>query len=630
MGRNKLRILPPELVNLSCLKVLSIQKNRIEDLPLCLADMTSLQVLKFEGNPLRFPPKEVLQPQAASPPNGLFVKESEMNDVTVTAQIKRFLKQKQLQDRSETESGGESSEGPEAPRPLKRVVSGRFPIKVNGTDVPDMRSPALPRAGAPPIPSRSHYRGLSQQNSALRRPGVMPLTIGNPNERLRSNSESLLQITRDRTRRNGIVSKKQPDLAKVEETKANRYSHGRGLSHGSAMQPNGVNGNGIIVTRSPASPADSGLPRANYVRRLSSLPERKRASQSPDPVIEGAKGLLYALFQVHPLLQTLIGLTRDVSDKRNSLERVMYNAEFHIDELDKDLKHYITYSEEDEESPPQSNEKIHSSCSTCVSAYIHVCSLMLRNVDTLIRNGDPRYIRSLLLQIYGSIAEVRIAGSSLFAQGAGQVVAVRPTVGETIRPYLRDKEVTPTRDRPNPGNRSRSATVVHGSSKLRVATDPLPPFTNGNGRSATMTSSITATARSGDSFASSSTPAGGVDFTEEDRLFGKIFLRLQQSSELAIRTLPGVNNYFVEAMRTSIQQGNPDHLKQFWQSVSQKCAIAKQTAEQLKARLSLVKLKEPDIRSQNAFWELCTAFVNVRVLILPRHVTLTNDVTELH
>src|SRR5271163_3576412 len=79
LGRNKLRVLPPELSRLTSLKVLSVQKNRIEDLPLCLADMTSLQVLKLDGNPVRFPPKEILQPQASSPPNGGFLKESELN-----------------------------------------------------------------------------------------------------------------------------------------------------------------------------------------------------------------------------------------------------------------------------------------------------------------------------------------------------------------------------------------------------------------------------------------------------------------------------------------------------------------------------------------------------------------------
>jgi RAM signalling pathway protein/Leucine rich repeat len=630
LGRNKLRTLPLELSKLTSLKVLSVQKNRIEDLPLCLADMTSLQVLKLDGNPIRFPPKEVLQLQATSPPNGGFPKESEINDVAVTAQIKRFLKQKAIIDRSETESGGEeSSEGTETPKPLKRVMSGRFPIKVNGTEVPDLRSPALSRP--PPIPSRSHYRGLSQQNAALRRPGVMPLTIGNNNERLRSNSEGLLQPTRDRSdrsdrsRRMGIVSKRPSELGTVIETKVNRYSHFRGLSHGSAMQTGNNGTNGTHNSRSPASPApESTTQRVTYVRRLSSLPERKRESSSPDPIVEGAKGVLYALFQVHPLIQSLIGLVGDGSDKRTSLERVFYNASTHVEELDRDIQTYDTYSEEDEEVSPRSNENVHNACLTCVSAYIHVCALLSKNVDTLIVNGDPRYIRTLMLSIYGSLVEVRNAGVGLFPQNQKETTRLQPVLEDTIRPYLRDKSVTPTRDRPGPTPRSRSATVVQHPITLRVATDVRPPFLNGAGRSATITSGVSATPRSGESFVSPSTSAvrNVVDFTEEDRLFEKIFLGLQQSSEMAIRTLPTVNNYFLKAMKLSIQHGNADQLKQYWQVLTQKCSIALQTAEALKARLSLIKLKEPGIRTQGAFWELCNSFVNVS--ISPSTTTFTN------
>jgi hypothetical protein len=614
LGRNKLRVLPPELSRLASLKVLSVQKNRIEDLPLCLADMTSLQVLKLDGNPVRFPPKEILQPQASSPPNGGFLKESELNDVAVTAQIKKFLKQKLISDRSETESGGEeSSEGAETPRPLKRVMSGRFPIKVNGTDVPDLRSPAM---RPPPIPSRSHYRGLSQQNAALRRPGVMPLTSANSNERLRSNSESLLQASRerpersDRTRRMGIVSKKPSELGTVEETKTNRYSHFRGLSHGSAIHNNTANGtNG---SRGPASPADNATPRATYVRRLSSLPERKRESTSPDPIVEGSKGILFALFQVHPLIQGLVGLTRDGSNKRTSLERVFYNATNQVEELDKDIQRYDTYSEEDEELSPRSNETVHGACLTCVSAYVHVCTLLLKNVDTLLNNGDPRYIRSLLFHVYGSLAEVRNAGASLFAPTQNETPRLQPVLEDTLRPQARDKIAIPTtRERPAPAPRLRSATVVQHPNQLRVTTDVRPQFMNGVGRSATMTS---ATPRSGESFASSNgrTITNG-DFSDEEQLFERIFLSLQQSSEMTIKTLPTVNGYFVAAMKTTIQQGNVDQLKAYWQLLSQKCTIALQTAETLRTRLSLIKLKEPTARHEGAFWELCHSFINVCV-----------------
>jgi hypothetical protein len=579
--------------------------------------MTTLQVLKLDGNPIQFPPKEILQPLPAPPQNDVF-QESEVDEISITSQIKRFLKQKVMADRSETESGGEeSSEGTETPRPMKRVTSGRFPIKVHGTDMPDLRSPALPRP--PPIPSRSHYRGLSQQNAALRRPGVMPLTIGMTNERLRSNSENLLSVSRDRapsdrSRRMGIVSRKASELGTVDESKTNRYSHYRGLSHGSAMQGGSKITNGTMNSRSPASPADSTNQKAQYVRRLSSLPERKRVSMSPDPVIEGATGILFALFQVHPLIQSLLDLVRDGTNKRTSLERVFYNASTHVEELDRDIQNYITYSEEDEEVAPRSNENVHSACLTCVGAYIHVCSLLSKNVDTLLTNGDPRYIRHLLLLVYGSLAEIRNAGASLFSND--QRSRYPEAFERTLKLQPRDKSITPTRDRPGTVLRNRSATVVQHSSNLRVATDARPPPSiNGMGRATTMTS---ATPRSGESFASSSTSGGRTngDFSEDDRIFEKIFLRLQQSSENALRALPEVTNHFISAMTINSQSSNPEQPKQFWQILIQKSQIALNNSEALKHRLSLIKLKEPGIRTQAAFWELCSTFIQVRSPLL--------------
>lgn len=609
-----LKVLPPELVKLTSLKVLSVQKNRIEDLPLCLADMISLQVLKIKGNPIRFPPKEILQPEESSSPHTGF-QEGEIDEVAVTSQIKRFLRQKAITDRSETESGGEeSSEGAETPRPMKRVMSGRFPIKVNGSDLPDLRSPALPRP--PPIPSRSHYRGLSQQNVTIRRPGVMPLTIGNANERLRSNSENLASArssTQDRSRRMGIVSRKPSDLGTVDESKLNRYSHYRGLSHGSAM--GGTNGtNGSVTSRSPASPADSTALRATYVRRLSSLPERKRKSSSPDPIIEGAQGILFALFQVHPLIQNLLGLARDGTNKRTSLERVFYNATTHVEELDRDLQHYITYSEEDEELSPRSNENVLRACSACISAYTHICSLLSGNVEALLVNGDPRYIRHLLLLVYGSLVEVRNAGGDLFLELSESMSDMRISriseeSEDTIRAHPRDKSATPTRDRPSANARIRSATVVQHSNNFRLTTDPTPPlhsasrFTNLDG----------ATPRSGDSFTSyiPSNARIGTDFTEEDRLFEKIFLQLQKSSDMAIRNLPIVHNHFCEAMKINSQMAKPETTLQFWHVLIQRNAASLQKAEALKNSLSLIVLKDPGIRSQGSFWDLCRGFMRV-------------------
>ncbi|KAF4984650.1 hypothetical protein FZEAL_226 [Fusarium zealandicum] len=608
LGRNQLRVLPPDIARLSSLKVLSVPKNQIRELPLCLADMGSLQVIKFEGNPISFPPRDAIQVQAVSPPNEGLLRDSEVTEVAVTAHIKKFLKQYALNDRLEAENtGDDSSEGAETPRfPLKRVASGRFPIKVSSADMPDIRSPNL-GSRPPPIPSRSHYRGLSQQSTAIRRPGVMPLTIGTVNERSRSNSETLLRADRSesRNRRMGIVSRKPSDLGTLVEMQANnRFSHYRGLSHGSAMQGT------PIGTKSPATPTEPYLQRPIYVRRLSVLPERRRESKVYDPVLEAAKGILYSVFQIHPMIQMLMSLTSDGSAKRSSLEIVFYNTNSHVEELEQEIqKHEHALTDTDDHSHRE-NENVHRACQTLVSAYGHVCTLLADNIDTFVNNGDARYIRTLLMLLYNSIMELRVTLSSVSAEDVRrQATSEGDSMGDrTMRPHAREPSMTPTVERPT-GARNRNGTLVHHPINLRVATDvPVPlsaTYVNGNGRTATITS---ATPRSGESFSSVGSRSMSSEFTEEDRQFERIFLSLQKSTDLVMRTLPSFNVQLMGGLRNAMHQRTPESIIQHWKALISMCSHVIQQTEILKNRLSLIKLKEPGVRTQASFWSLCYNF----------------------
>ncbi|KAH6613469.1 RAM signaling pathway protein-domain-containing protein [Chaetomium tenue] len=624
LGRNMLQVLPPEIVKLSSLKVLSIPKNKITHLPLCFADMPSLSVVKLEGNPLKYPPPEILQVQGTGGQGDGPGRETEMTEVAATAVIKKFLKQ-EASGRADS-PGNSGSEGTETPRPtIKRVFSGRFPIKVNGSDITDLRSPALPRP--PPIPTRSHYRGLSQQNTAQRRPGVMPLTIGNPNERVRSNSETIIQTSsRDRSesrsRRMGMVSKRS-ELSTLEEIEVNnRFSHYRGLSHGSAMQGNGAS----MQVKSPnmGSPAESALQRPVYIRRLSILPERKRDSKAFDPVLEAAKGILYSIFQIHPMIQALlVGLTNDGTSRRSNLEIVFYNTNAHVEQLELEIQQH---DQADDKFGQKENENVQRACLTLINAYTHVCSLLMGNVDLFLDNGDPRYIRTLLTQLYNSIMELRVTCTQLAAEGNHRSVPSfsRPDLGETIRPHSRENSVTPTADRIL--NRSRNGTFVYNPSNLRVATDVSIPYINGTGRSAMVGA---ATPRSGESFASTSTTGTrnlSADFTEEDRLFERIFLSLHKTTELVMQVLPTMNTQFMSSMRTTTTQRSPDHLIQCWKALVAKCNTSIQQTEVLKARLSSIKLKEPGIRTQPSFWRLCNSFIDSWYVLIKKIMQLQNDV----
>lgn len=567
-------------------------------------------MLKFEGNPLVFPSPDVIQTQASSPPNEIPSRDTEVTEVAVTAHIKRYLKQVSINGRFETEhqTGDESSEWTETPRvPLKRRVSGRFPIKVKGADLPDTRSPSMGRA--PPIPQRSHYRGLSQQSTTTRRPGVMPLTLSNANERLRSNSETILRSERSdsRNRRMGIVSKKGSDLGTLDETETNnRFSHYRGLSHGSAMQGTAMPPN------EPATPTEQYPPRPVYVRRLSILPERRRESQVYDPIIEAAKGVLYSVFQIHPMIQMLMSLTNDGSAKRSSLEIVFYNTNSHVEELERELQKHDFGLVEDDDQSSCANENIHRACQTLVSAYGHVCALLADNIDTFVDNGDPRYIRTLLMLIYNSIMELRVTLSSVTADDAHYR---RPSDAEslaggyTIRPHMTDPSGTaPTGQGPGL-TRGRNGTLTHNPANLRVATNmPVPePFANGT-RQTDATAS--ATPRSGESFASAISRDVRSDTSEEDAQFDKIFLSLQRSADIVLRTLPNFNVQLTGELRNATHKGAPSGLIREWKSLIVMCNNTIQQTEIMRSRLSLIKLKEPGLRSQAGFWNLCNNFIS--------------------
>ena len=99
-----MKTLPDDINRLSSLKVLAIQKNIIEKLPIYLGDIGSLQVLKLDGNPLSFPPPEIctLRSDTPTPSN------DNEKDALITTQVKRYLKQIQTRERLKIDSEGES------------------------------------------------------------------------------------------------------------------------------------------------------------------------------------------------------------------------------------------------------------------------------------------------------------------------------------------------------------------------------------------------------------------------------------------------------------------------------------------------------------------------------------------
>jgi len=645
LGRNGLKELPAEISQLTSLKALAVVDNQIERLPLAVASMAALQRLRLAGNPIKFPPNEVLQVRPEDVPANEVLSKSEVVELIATDQIKKFLSQCQSAHATtdaacETEGADEeSSEGADTPRITTRRATGRFPIKVKGSDAapspPVSRSPSLSR---PPIPGRSHFRGLSQfSNAPGRKPGIIPLTMGKSSESLRSNGEPHSsqdeQRPESRSSRqggpaNGSEARPQKLLA-VNEPKMNRFSsHLRGFSY-----------SGTLTLTNPFSPEDPSLLRPLYVRELPALPVRQYESRAVDPVLEVARGILYSIFQTHVGVQTLMSLTNDGSSRRSSLEMIFYNTNVYFVELEQAIQDYDLAS--GARGVAREHGAMQRAYTTLIQAYVHICSRLIKSVDLLVDNGDQRYMRTFLMLVYHSIMELRVAISGWVAskKPAGGGPAPEEADPIPIPPKSRSRATSAVREP------SRTTPELSNSSKKPrappvkpVRTDlPYPPTASGRAVTAI---AVTGAHRpdsssSGDSFTSaiSSVPSdrGRPNPTSSsspppsrnapisaikaphtadssETHFERFYLSLKTSTDLVQRLIPSLNSLLTAGLRRArISPNSPQqpNLEKHWGLLLSKSETVLKANNLVREKLSTLRLRDPNLTRYSPFWDLC-------------------------
>ncbi|KAJ5176266.1 uncharacterized protein N7482_002143 [Penicillium canariense] len=655
LSRNKINALPAEINKLKSLRVLSIMQNRLDDLPVGLSDMNKLQILKIAGNPLRYPLRRVLEASEADIAPAMTDNEKE---VAVTAELKRFLKSRQQATTPEPESSGDGSDiifDTPKPAPVKRKLSSRFPVIPSTGDgsAPSSRSPSISRP--PLIPAKSHFRMASGQQPAgyhmpgLQRPGVTPHSV---NERNRSNSEGIIQASfAARNKRMGVITRKNTDLGTLDETRPYRNSHLRGLSHGSVLRAHQAASTPASgsSSSSPSSPRDRRRVRDGWINRMSSLPEHKGERGSDEPIIESAKGILFALFQFHSHISTLINVIKHDDTRRHSLELVFYNASTHVDRLNEALENAETSLPEDPDSARVVTEAVKRECETCIIAYTHVVTQLRNSAAKIVSNGDSRYVRSLMLMMYGSLVELRNACASLnvpMHQPQKRISAPKPPVSEPVKgapgpDRFQRSMVTPTRDPAPPTRRLRSDTTIRhpqmamgGPLSLSTTTHSAtgspgfstPSFNYARSRSSsrsnlvnTSVPSSLATPRSGEAFppipASGGmpriNPLTGLDEIEEERIFEKIFYQLTSAYTSALQALPLARRQFSRCLEVAEQSRDSEGIQMLWNNLIRRCRFCLEVSEALGVRLSTMKVKEPGggLRNQREFWQLCKTFM---------------------
>ncbi|KZZ92769.1 RAM signaling pathway, SOG2 [Ascosphaera apis ARSEF 7405] len=705
LSRNRITEIPERISQLTSLRVLSIMQNMISDLPDELSGMTQLQVLKLTGNPLKPALKKILERRGEKNATPAELADREPS---LTFEIKKFLKGRQQQQSMNnavsTDNGNfsENTAAAEPPRIAKR--GSRFPVVPSrqGSDNSyDGRQVSISNR-PPPIPTRSHYRLASGHNTHH---GANSLTVHNydndqngSGERNRSKSEGRIDSNSSPEKQRRVpFPRKNTVLGTLDEMRPYRESHLR-LNSGSDGAEAQESGSSSPVSFNRAD----GCRHTNITRGVPSTIHRRKGPGATHPIIEGSKSLLYSLLQIYPHLSSLINVLFEEDHRRSRLEIMLYNAASHLDQLD-DTLHRLEFSSSPSSLSSSSADWTYGNISnagiealrreseTCLMTFMHIGNQLQMNTNRAVAICDPRYIRSLLLTIYGSLTELRNAhkafeaiedgvgyehGASVGGQGQQQqqMLLQQQTKSEmllhrdTVKvPGKRSEDIIvsspiatttiatalPVRgpfggsgntSQPTSRRMRSETTIQHVQQRPSTARSqsrppPVPslrsttltPTLNGRSRSTSRSqvvvntsgpSSLLNTPRSGEPSPQVPEPLGtsplpvnpltGMDESEEERFFEKIFVQLSAACDTTLHAVPVIHRLFTHSLSSAEEARSPPELRALWSKMILRCRHCIEVSEKLKERLTNTRVREPagDLRSQKEFWQLCTVFLH--------------------
>lgn len=430
-------------------------------------------------------------------------------------------------------------------------------------------------------------------NSPLKSP-AMPSTPLSATERSRSNSESIVQTNRI-SRRMGMVGTRgevsnitAERLRTVDEQK--QVKHQRGYSHDSAAfdsaQRSGRNGSSHSPTERQPSP---------YFRRLSSLPEGKRSSLSSARVGEAARGILYAMSTLRGPIEEFVQSFGDPNGPHNKVEIALYNGNIHIGSLVGALE---TYEEKDD---VLTVDKLIDACYSCVTAFKKVLAMLqstAKDIGIGIIGPDARYIRTLLLMVYGSYVEIQSSYEILRPLLIGQQVSENTIQSFNNAHTMARHQPIPINSRLKSGSTASTTASVAASVALasQMANTP-PPLP---------------TPKHQDTFVMPSTPGlsqpmllsaqsdGGFD--RDEPLYGKF----QAATNAAIVTLPVIERDIKAAVAQNLQPSTTLKLRE----VSSLCVAGTEAARRL-SKIKWEAIQDGDMNERRKFWEDTNKFTNV-------------------
>ncbi|KAJ8517452.1 hypothetical protein ONZ45_g5378 [Pleurotus djamor] len=422
ISHNQIKRLPSQPGKLVNLRVFCLSKNKIARLPTYISRFTTLEIFKVDRNPIEWPPRSVILPSdpinspeamkkwIASLRHWLDDDEDKLNRVHDDS---GFMEQSDLEHHMQVTSPRCVND--DRPPPLHLGILQAYSTETSPAHSPNAYLPSPADSDSSPPRTNGIYNDLAQQHTRTssyadvsHSPAMTDLL---PKQSMPDLRTAKLNFTKKRP---------EPPSAMKEE-----FSMPSPLSMRQDSNSSLSSGSRVAVSDPSSSKLGAGpsmaFERNSYFRRLSTLPTAV-STALPKPLlclIDSARSILFAICQVYLALEHY---TVQATDDRlpNVLRKV-------LDPANSDMMHFIyTLDRFDATSrkmlpPPGICRAVVESCKDMVSVFgkaMGVLSLQLK----MLANEDVRYLRSLLLTLYGSTAEISCAWQAM----APHIEAIKP------------------------------------------------------------------------------------------------------------------------------------------------------------------------------------------------------------
>lgn len=645
LRNNRIKELPSDLNRLRTIKVISVKNNMIRRVPLCVAKMTTLHFLTIAKNPIEFPDKKdwcIAQDPVKYP--------DDKNRLTAeTSLLKKSLAKHAVMSPSSSESGlrlvlscnsnfGKPTESPQSSdAPPKHSRTGRFPIRPSMSSVSLDNPAAVTTSPSQHRPSVTSARNTPRATgtpptASARRPSLEPTTANSDGDRNRSNSELSTSKMRKRmgmqVSRGGKGSAEILDLDSVNGDHDSLH-HNRDVSTSSFLS-NAMSVEGTDSSASPSTPPTlEHRDREGVMSRLSSLPENKRKSQYVDPYVELAQGVTFAMDQLEGPVKQVVDAIKKSHVRQRDLERACYNAFSAAEDLGSTLQQLGIHDEDEASSIDNSKsdgkplEPIGDGCERCYAALQKLVEALQANVLLIVEHTDPKNVRMFMHMVFATTIEVNNAYKKFTTAATASAQHQHPTEKPLRQELLRSNTVRAISPSPRPTTSLRIKNprdiVPNGDFASYFSQKPLPsPRCRDQGSTSSrpvsrqssrlgeprQTSTSSAISPSGSFISEAST---FMESDDEERMFEDIVDKMKIMSEFAASNLPTCASALRDAKHRS-SLASPGGRLEAYDQLLRMCDQELNTTHELKNRLQTLRIRDPTVRNDPQFWQLCTMF----------------------